>query len=451
MKVALASFRNCLRTLVRARSGRLPEAFACFCRERSGNVAIIFALTLIPIVGAVGSAVDYGDALKIRTRLQAAADAAAIGSVAYSSTGYNTAVAMTSNGSVPVGVTDATNIFNGEIKGMGGFTLNSLGVTVTRANGALTSNVDFNASVPTAFLGLFSIKSIPITGASTASNGFPIFMDFYLLLDNTPSMGVGATTNDINTMVNNTPDQCAFACHDTTDPNSYYNLAKRLGVTMRIDVVRTATQQLMNTASSTQTYSNQFRMAIYDFGASASNAGLTTIQTLTSNLSTAAASAGTIDLMEVAGQNQNNDQDTGYDSVLPAINNDIPSPGTGTSSSSPQKVLFFVTDGVADQYLPASCSQPTTNGRCQEPITASLCTAIKNRGVQIAVLYTTYLPLPTNAWYNQWIAPFSSQISTNMQSCASPGLYFEVSPTQGISDAMTALFEKTVEQARLTH
>jgi hypothetical protein len=71
--------------------------------------------------------------------------------------------------------------------------------------------------------------------------------------------------------------------------------------------------------------------------------------------------------------------------------------------------------------------------------------------VQIAVLYTTYLPLPTNAWYNQWIAPFSSQISTNMQSCASPGLYFEVSPTQGISDAMTALFEKTVEQARLTH
>jgi hypothetical protein len=37
-----------------------------------------------------------------------------------------------------------------------------------------------------------------------------------------------------------------------------------------------------------------------------------------------------------------------------------------------------------------------------------------------------------------------------MQSCASPDLYFEVSPTQGISDAMTALFKKAMGQARLT-
>jgi hypothetical protein len=37
-----------------------------------------------------------------------------------------------------------------------------------------------------------------------------------------------------------------------------------------------------------------------------------------------------------------------------------------------------------------------------------------------------------------------------MQSCASPGLYFEVSPTQGIAEAMKALFQKAVAQARLT-
>jgi Flp pilus assembly protein TadG len=450
MKAEIGSFRDCLRTCIGARSSRLWNAMAGFRRNTRANVAIIFALTLIPTVGAVGSAVDYSNAFRLRTRLQSAADAAAVGSVAYASSGYKAALAMTSNGPVPAGATDATNIFRGEVSGMSGFTLNSLSVTVQRASKAVTSNVQFNASVPTAFLGLFSINAIPITGTSTASNGFPIFMDFYLLLDNTPSMGVGATAKDIDTMVSNTPDQCAFACHDTTDPNSYYDLAKRLDVTMRIDVVRTATQQLMKTAAAAETYSNQFRMAIYDFGATAANAGLTTIQTLTSNLSTAGESAGTIDLMEVAGQNQNNEQDTGYDGALPAINNIIPAPGNGSSSSSPAKVLFFVTDGVADQYLPSTCSQPTTNNRCQEPINTSLCTAIKNRGVQIAVLYTTYLPLPTNPWYNQWIAPFSSQISTNMQNCASPGLYFEVSPTQGISDAMTALFDKTVEQARLT-
>ncbi|HKY85462.1 MAG TPA: hypothetical protein VJL90_01740, partial [Pseudorhodoplanes sp.] len=70
--------------------------------------------------------------------------------------------------------------------------------------------------------------------------------------------------------------------------------------------------------------------------------------------------------------------------------------------------------------------------------------------IKIAGLYTTYLPLPTNDWYSTWIKPFSSEIGPNMEKCASPGLYFEVSPTQGISDAMTKLFQKVVQQARLT-
>ena len=97
-------------------------------------------------------------------------------------------------------------------------------------------------------------------------------------------MGVGATTADITKMVNNTSDQCAFACHDLSDPNNYYNLAKSLGVTTRIDVLRTATQQLMDTAKTTAAFSNQFRMAIYTFGASARRPGLTKIQSLTKNL-----------------------------------------------------------------------------------------------------------------------------------------------------------------------
>jgi len=77
---------------------------------------------------------------------------------------------------------------------------------------------------------------------SKASNRHAAYVYFYLLLDNSPSMGVGATTTDITKMVNNTPDQCAFACHDlSTITNDYYSKAKTLGVQMRIDVVRSAT------------------------------------------------------------------------------------------------------------------------------------------------------------------------------------------------------------------
>jgi hypothetical protein len=77
-----------------------------------------------------------------------------------------------------------------------------------------------------------------------------------------------------------------------------------------------------------------------------------------------------------------------------------------------------------------------------------------DRGVMIAVLYTTYVPLLTNSWYLSWIQPFndpsSSEISANMQTCASPGYFFEVKLNDDIDQAMLKLFEKATQQARLT-
>ncbi|HEY4981590.1 MAG TPA: hypothetical protein VII24_06540 [Pseudolabrys sp.] len=195
---------------------------------------------------------------------------------------------------------------------------------------------------------------------------------------------------------------------------------------------------------------------------------MTKIFNLSSSLSSAKTAAANIDLMTVPYQNYASDTDTNFDDVFPDINNEISTPGDDSKSSSPLKILFFVSDGVADAAN-ISCSQPTTAGqdpqtnkqytRCQEPLNVSLCTTMKNRGIKIAVLYTTYLALPTNAWYMSWIDPFNkgpygpspnSQIAANMQSCASPGFYFEVSPTDGISEAMNVLFQKVVQSARLT-
>lgn len=430
-----------------------------FRRDKSGNIAVIFTLALLPILSAIGCAVDYTRATQLRSKLLSAVDAASVGSISKTSPAFIAAGSMTSDGPIASGVTDATNIFNGNMSGVTGYTLNSVTPVVTKTGSVITSTVQFSADVPTTFLGVMGKSTMTVSGTSTSTVNMPLYIDFYLLLDNSPSMGVGATPADVSTMVNHTSDQCAFACHDTSNSNNYYNLAKSLGVTTRIDVLRTATQQLMDTAASTQTYSSQFRMAIYDFGASSDTQGLRALFSLSSSLSSAKTAAGNIDLMTVNGQNDNNDQDTGFTAILPAINTAISSPGTGTTAS-PQKYLFFVSDGVADEHNPGSCIKTTTgSGRCQSPLNPALCTTIKNRGIKIAVLYTTYLALPTNAWYNSWIAPFNvgpygpspnSQIALNMASCASPGLYFEVSPTQGISTAMNALFQKAVADARIS-
>ena len=94
-----------------------------------------------------------------------------------------------------------------------------------------------------------------------------------------------------------------------------------------------------------------------------------------------------------------NDQDTNYNAILPAISSAISTPGDGTSSATPQKVLFFVSDGVADENQSDNLLAADDAGAARSRSNA-LCTTIKNRGIKIAVLYTTYLPLPTNAWYN---------------------------------------------------
>lgn len=430
-----------------------------FRRNTSGTIAVIFVLASLPIMTSVGCAVDYSRATQLRTKLQSAIDAASVGSVAKSSPGFIAAGSMTSDGPIAAGITDATNIFNANMNGVTGFTLNSMTPAMTKTGSVITSTAQFSAQIPTMFLGLIGKSTVTVTGTSTATTKMPLYIDFYLLLDNSPSMGVGATPADVSKMVSNTSDQCAFACHDLNDNNNYYKLAKTLGVTTRIDVLRTATQSLMDMAATTQTYSSQFRMAIYDFGASASTAGLRALFSLSGSLSSAKTAAGNIDLMTVNGQNENNDQDTQFTTIMPAINLAISTPGAGTSGA-PMKYLFFVSDGVADEYNPASCIKTTTSsGRCQSPLNTALCTTIKARGIKIAVLYTTYLALPTNSWYNSWIAPFNtgpygpspnSQIAKNMESCASPDLYFEVSPTQGISEAMNALFQKAVADARIS-
>ncbi|MBV9556965.1 MAG: pilus assembly protein [Pseudolabrys sp.] len=466
---------------------RLRSRLTAFAAAERGNVAIIFGFCVIPLIGLMGAGVDYSRAARIQTILQAAADASALGSVAQASPGYTYALTMPSNGPVPIAQTQAGNIFNGEISGRNGFTVTSFNAVVTNANWTLTSNVQFTATVPTVLTQILGWDHMTVRGASTAANGLPAFMDFYLLLDNTPSMGLPATQSDIDTLVNGTTKYastnglgCAFACHDIgtnqSNPNNsafdnFYATAKTLGVTKRIDVLASATAQMMSMAQTSQTENQQFRVAVYTFGTWGSttppsdmakqktnNYAPNQVIALTTDLNAAGTAASQIDLMTVNVNNENNDRGTDFDSMLPAMSNLIPAPGTGQSSTSRQALLFFVSDGMADEVDPGNCFGKliSSQTRCIQPVNTALCTAIKNRGIRIAVLYTTYLTLPqsgkgSDSWSTTNVMPQVPNVSPAMKACASPGLFFEVTPTQGIGDAMNALFLQAVATARLTN
>ena len=425
--------------------------FAHFLRSlsahRRGRVAVIFAVALVPLVLMVGVGVDYTSAADRQAQLNAATDAAALAAVTPSMMAQSTSNATTV----------ANNTFNAQASTVNGVTNAVPTVAITTSGSVRTVTVSFTAKSTNAFAGVLGMASLPLNGTSTSTAGLAPNIDFYLLLDDSPSMAIAATQAGIDTMVNNTSSQggCAFGCHQSNpgadnlgNPGGIdnYQLSKNLGVTLRIDLVRQAAQNLMTTAQTTEnTNAASYRMAIYTF-----DTKFNTIQTRTSNLTTAKTAAGNINVLQVykngwlTSSNNDNDTNTDYDNAMTHINTVMPNPGSGTNTSgdTPQEVMFFVTDGVKDELVSGS--------RQQSLMDNAWCTTIKNRGIRIAVLYTTYLPLPTNWWYNTYIDPFQSDISDNLQNCASPGLFYEVQTGGDISAAMTSLFQLAVQSAHLS-
>jgi len=445
----------------------LVDLLRRFHRDRTGNVAVIFALSLIPGIFLIGMSLDFASAMQRRSLLNAAADAAALAAVRPPMMQQSASAAQTA----------ATKMFNAQASAVGGVTSATPTVTVTTNGLTRTVTVSYTASSSNNFPSVLGQNTWSLSGTSTATASTAPNIDFYLLLDNSPSMELPATSAGITAMINatkNAPSSggnangCAFACHESSpsadnlgNPGGIdnYQLAQNLGVVLRIQNMASATQSLMSTASATMAANNAtYRAAIYTFNTGGAN----TIQTLTSSLATAQTSAGNIDVLLVYSNNyltksnNNNDTDTDFATAMSNLNGIMPNPGTGASNSTPQEVLFIVSDGVEDK-VSSTCSQTKVgSNRCQQPFDITWCTKIKNRGILIAVLYTEYLPLPSsgvgsNSWYNSYVAPYQAQIGPNLQNCASPGLYFAVTTDGDITSAMNTLFQQAVTTARLSN
>jgi Flp pilus assembly protein TadG len=200
---------------------RVTALISRFRRDKKANIAVIFAIALIPILTALGCAVDYSLATRLKAKLQSAADAASVASIAKNSAGYLQASTMTSDGTVSAGVTDALNVFSGNMNTAGYTNLTPTATaTVTKTGIKLASNVQFSAVMPTTFLKAVGFPSITVTGSSSSTASFPPYLDFYLMLDVSGSMGLPSTNAEQTRLAGINPDNysaypngCTFACH----------------------------------------------------------------------------------------------------------------------------------------------------------------------------------------------------------------------------------------------
>ena len=203
-------------------AGGLMDLARRFRSDSRGNIAITFTLALLPIVSAIGCAVDYSQAARMKAKLQSAADAAAVASISQNSVGWLAASTMTTNGTVNVAVTDATNIFNGNLSTTteSYSNLSLTGTTVTKTGAVLNSVVTFSATVPVTFMKVLGWQTLTVGGTSKANASLPLYLDFYLALDVSGSMGLPSTPQEAQRMQWSSPDNfvqyptgCTLACH----------------------------------------------------------------------------------------------------------------------------------------------------------------------------------------------------------------------------------------------
>jgi Flp pilus assembly protein TadG len=191
-----------------------------FARDRRGNMAITFGICSVPLLTAVGAGIDYSLATRMKAKLQSAADAAAVASISEKSPGFVAASAMQTDGSVTAGVADANNVFNGIMSTITGYNNLQVTSTVTKAGIRVNSSVTFSAQVPTTFMRIAGFTTLTVNGVSRAGGSLPPYLDFYLTLDVSGSMGLPSTAAEAVRMQNISPDNytqyptgCTLACH----------------------------------------------------------------------------------------------------------------------------------------------------------------------------------------------------------------------------------------------
>ena len=238
-------------------------------------------------------------------------------------------------------------------------------------------------------------------------------------------------------------------------------------VTLRTDAMVTAAQGLISTAQTTQTQlqtanpSLAYQLQFFGYNYTAAYP-ITNALNNANNIGQGDVVPSNGTLEPYMWQNvylpyQNNPtQKPGYytdngDSAPLAMLTDmyqnLPSPGTGGPNAVPQKVLMIVTDGFQDEVINGNLIRSQWN-----TATLNECNLIKSRGIRIAILYTTYDPasIVAESQYQQ----YTPKILPALQSCASTAstggsLVYQVSVNQDITAALTALFQLTVQTARL--
>jgi hypothetical protein len=528
-----------------------------FASDEKGASMMAFGLSLIPIVLALQIGVEYQRMSRAQSALTAAADSAALTAA---KVGMQYLVARNSSWN-SLGVAAGQQAFQANVA-----TIREIAAAPTPTI-VLTNSSGYNVQASVSYTAqmhsLMTVSglndraisnTVVATTAQQFASGVPTpsqlpYFNIDLVMDVSPSMAIGANTADMNNMLTATAGQnsgkCAFACHDVEsgDTQDNYTVIKNWSaandtpITLRVDVMKAAAQDLVTYVQSEQGKLANFTMGLYSMSYTlknlltpADNATPITLTSVTasntSNFTTYNTAVGNVDFDKLSTYINNLTSVSNISITLsnapqsgmvyyPGLVTDIGSAGwpihnlyssaisqgvavehigvsdfatslaqltnlegvsgKGATSASTQKVVILITDGLFDietEYstkasLPsptytydtnptANFSPTTTNplgwnswAKFTAPLSSSLCQTLKNNAVLVGVVYVTYVPNVGETNYDavvEYNAP-QDALQSNLQACASPGMYYNASNLTNLQADIAAGLQTIVQNA----
>ena len=187
--IKLAQLFHRSRAAARRLAAQACDRGAAFSADRSGNVAIIFAIALVPVFGAVGAAVDYSRANSARTAMQVALDVTAL-MVAKEALDLNYGQMQNK----------AQTYFNTQFNRPDVDKLKTTFGMVTNGPGDYTVIAEATGSVDTAIARVIGKDTIDLRVTTQVRWGFKA-LEIALALDNTGSMAAKNKMTELKTAV----------------------------------------------------------------------------------------------------------------------------------------------------------------------------------------------------------------------------------------------------------
>ncbi len=187
---------------------RAREAASRLAQSRDGNVAVIFAIALVPIGSFIGAAIDYSRANAARSAMQAALDSTAL----MVAKDLNSGVITTSDVSAKAQSYFTGLYTNRDAQGV------SISASYTVGNGTNGSTVLVNGtgSITTDFMKVAGFPNINFGANSTSTWGASL-LRVALVLDNTGSMNSSGKISALRTAAQNLVTQLSALAQNTGD------------------------------------------------------------------------------------------------------------------------------------------------------------------------------------------------------------------------------------------